>query len=224
MACANYYDSGANSELLLNPDHPYRDAINQKYGSNVRILSVSDFDLVGPDDLENRLCILVGTFAALRVKETDDRNIYKENEAFETHFSGLDIEHLGLERNESGERKGKVKLSFANLVKIHRPLLILDEAHNAKTKLTSDVIKRINPKCILEFTATPHLTGELRTNILYSVSAQELKAEHMIKLPIMLTEHANWQEGIADTIRNVNKLNEMAKTDSSYIRPIALIQ
>ena len=224
MACANYYDSGANSELLLNPDHPYRDAINQKYGSNVRILSVSDFDLVRPDDLENRLCILVGTFAALRVKETDDRNIYKENEAFETHFSGLDIEHLGLERNESGERKGKVKLSFANLVKIHRPLLILDEAHNAKTKLTSDVTKRINPKCILEFTATPHLTGELRTNILYSVSAQELKAEYMIKLPIMLTEHANWQEAIADTIRNVNKLNEIAKTDSSYIRPIALIQ
>ena len=41
---------------------------------------------------------------------------------------------------------------------------------------------------------------------------------------VLLTEHANWQEAIADTIRNVNKLNEIAKTDSSYIRPIALIQ
>ncbi|MCE7958928.1 MAG: hypothetical protein DYH06_13485, partial [Acidobacteria bacterium ACB2] len=39
---------------------------------------------------------------------------------------------------------------------------------------------------ILELTATPIAT---KTNVLYHVSAQELAAESMIKLPIALAEH-----------------------------------
>jgi len=38
---------------------------------------------------------------------------------------------------------------------IHRPMIIMDEAHNARTKLTFEVLNRIAPSCIVELTATP---------------------------------------------------------------------
>ena len=43
---------------------------------------------------------------------------------------------------------------------------------------------RVNPSCIIEFTATP----SKESNVLHRVSAMELKAEEMIKLPIVLTQ------------------------------------
>jgi type III restriction enzyme len=60
--------------------------------------------------------------------------------------------------------------------------------------------------------------------VLYRVSAAQLKAEEMIKLPIMLTEHQNWEEALHDAILTRNKLAEAAGEDKDYIRPITLIQ
>jgi type III restriction enzyme len=36
------------------------------------------------------------------------------------------------------------RISFANLLHIHRPLMIVDEAHNAVTGLTRDVQGRVD--------------------------------------------------------------------------------
>ena len=55
---------------------------------------------------------------------------------------------------ETGGQRG-VKFSFANLLHIHRPLMIVDEAHNAVTGLTREMQTRVNPGAIIEFTATP---------------------------------------------------------------------
>jgi len=59
---------------------------------------------------------------------------------------------------------------------------------------------------------------------LYHVSAAELKAEEMIKLPIMLTEHENWQASVRDAVLTQNKLLTEANKESEYIRPIVLFQ
>ena len=61
--------------------------------------------------------------------------------------------------------------------------MIIDEAHNARTPLSFETLARFNPSCIIEFTATPD-TDENPSNVLHSVSAAELKADSMIKLPI----------------------------------------
>ena len=58
--------------------------------------------------------------------------------------------------------------------------MIVDEAHNAVTGLTRDLQARLNPSAIVEFTATPRGAN----NVLVSVTAEALKAEEMIKLPI----------------------------------------
>jgi type III restriction enzyme len=103
---------------------------------------------------------------------------------------------------------------------VHRPLMIVDEAHNAVTGLTREMQARVNPSAIIEFTATPRLNS----NILHSVTAQELKLEEMIKLPIMLSEHDTWQNAVNGAIASRASLAEEADKDTAYIRPIVLFQ
>ena len=68
------------------------------------------------------------------------------------HFENLpEVIIAGLEKYESG----KPVPSLANLLSLRRPLIIVDEAHNARTPLSFEALARFNPACILEFTATP---------------------------------------------------------------------
>src|SRR5690606_31157504 len=134
----------------------------------------------------------VGTIQTLRVKDTDGRKVYAHHEMLEPHFTGVPDKAPGLEVIEEGRSAGTIKFSFANLMHLHRPLMIVDEAHKAVTGLSRDMQTRVNPTAIIEFTATPRLNS----NILHSVSAQELKDEQMIKLPVMLAEHQTWQAAV----------------------------
>ena len=98
--------------------------------------------------------------------------------------------------------------------------MIVDEAHNAVTGLTREMQKRVNPAAIIEFSATPRHNS----NILYSVTAQELKHEQMIKLPIILSEHDTWQNAVNGAIAARASLAEKARDDPGYIRPLVLFQ
>ncbi len=173
------------AEALKNSRHAYRKVLDVAFDGRIRVFDIADFTHIRPHDLRDRCCIVVGTIQTLRVKSTEGRKVYAHNEDMEPHFSTLPANAPGLEKLENGG----VKFSFANLLHIHRPLMIVDEAHNAVTRLTREMQARVNPCAIVEFTATPRL----RSNILYSVTAQELKAEEMVKLPIMLSEHDTWQ-------------------------------
>ena len=79
----------------------------------------------------------------------------------------------------------------------------------------------MNPCAIVEFTATPRLNS----NILHSVSAQELKREEMVKPPIVLSEHPDWRSAVSGAIASRATLAEKARLDTeNYIRPIVLFQ
>ncbi len=101
----------------------------------------------------------------------------------------------------------------------------MDEAHNAKTDTTFETLKRIAPSVILELTAT---AVPKKTNVLYSVSARELQAEDMIKLPVLLAEHKDWQSAVRDAVLRRSQLeaeaaHETVKT-GQHLRPILLFQ
>src|SRR3546814_11794733 len=115
---------------------------------------------------------------------------------------------------------GGLKFPFANLLHIHRPLMVVDEAHNAVTGLSREMQARVNPSAIVEFTATPRFDS----NILHSVTAQELKQEEMIKLPIILSENDSWQNAVNGAVAARASLAEPAEADRHYIRPILLFQ
>ena len=211
-------------EALNNPTHPYRQAVDDAYNGRVKVFDIGDVTNIRPKDIQDNVCIVVGTLATLRVNDTDGRKIYAHNENFEPHFSKVPNNIQGLERLEQGPDAGKIKYSFANLLHFHRPLLLMDEAHNARTPLTFEALKRVSPACIVEFTATPDTSVQSGSNVLYRVSASELKAEEMIKLPIVLTEHKTWQEAVNGAILTRKRLAELAKSDPDGIRPLVLIQ
>ena len=122
---------------------------------------------------------------------------------------------------------GKPAYSLANLLCVKRPLVIVDEAHNARTPLSFETLARFNPSAIIEFTATPAME-ENPSNVLYTVSAAELQAEDMIKMPIQLETKPDWKRLVPAAIAQRNALEIDAEKEREetreYIRPVMLIQ
>lgn len=223
-------------EALKTPGHPYREQLDKAFNRQVLVLDVDEVTQIRPQDIGNKAIVVVSTLANLRVEDTSDRKIYAYHENFEPHFAKVPNNHPALatlerveesdvqENGLSQKEVGKIKYSFANLLALYRPLVIVDEAHNARTSLTFDTLRRVHPAAVIEFTATPNVSSTNGSNVLFHVSASELKAEEMIKLPIILTEHQNWQDAVRDAHINRNKLAIAAQKDDDYIRPIALFQ
>ena len=208
------------AEALKKPSHPYRAAIDEAFDRRVAVFDIADVTQIRPQDLTERVCIIVSTIQSLRVTNTEGRKVYAHSENFEPHFAHIPDSTPGLERFDDG----KIKFSFVNLMAFHRPLVIVDEAHKAGTNLSFDMLAALCPSCIVEFTATPNTDLRDGSNVLFRASASEVKAAEMIKLPIILTEHPDWQSAIHEAIETRARLAETAKEDPAYIRPLALFQ
>lgn len=207
-------------EAFRNPKHPYRKELDDAFGvGKVAVFDLADNGQIRPQDLAENLCLVIGTMASARVADTEIRDFYADKEDLEPHFIKL-TDLSGLEMKEGADRP---KYSFANLLKLHRPLVITDEAHNANTELSYQVYERLAPSAIIELTATPDVET---SNILVRVSASELKTEHMIKLPVVLKEHTDgWEECLQAALQRRAYLETLAPGEQpDYIRPILLIQ
>lgn len=212
-------------EALQVRSHAYRQRLEAAFGNKVRVFDIEAFDILTPSDLAQNACVIVSTIQAFRVGNTSGRRVYSHHEALEPFFATLPTD--GMERvsaEEAAEHplltEGAVKFSLANLLHHHRPLMIVDEAHNAVTGLSRDVQARVRPAAVIEFTATP----KDRNNILCSVTATALKDEQMIKLPIRLRPHGDWRSAVDGALSTQKMLEEKAKRDKDHIRPVVLYQ
>ena len=207
---------------LKDPNHPYRDAFISA-GHNVEIRTIGEALYLQPHILNTKTTIIVSTMQAFRVEDTDGRKVYEDSGALMGHFTHLSDDVLSeLERDN-----GKPAYSLANLLCVKRPLVIVDEAHNARTPLSFDTLARFNPSAIIEFTATPAMR-ENPSNVLYTVSAAELQAENMIKMPIQLETKPEWKRLLTNAIAQRDTLEVDAEKEreetGEYIRPVMLIQ
>lgn len=208
-------------DAFKNRRHPYRLELDAAFGGQVSVLDSDDIDQLTPQELATRTCIVIATMAAARVHDIDIRDFYAHKEALEPHFIALPkgVPLPDLEQTEDG--KGP-RFSFANLLRLHRPLVITDEAHNATSDLSGVVYERLAPSAIIELTATPDMST---SNVLVRVSASQLFAEEMIKLPVLLEEHLDgWDVALRHALLRRQELEEIAKKEPDYIRPILLIQ
>ena len=224
---------------LQTPGHPYRAALKQVYGDLFVVCELDALHTVPPQDFGRKAVIVVATIQSFRVTNKAGRRVYAMNEAWETHFRSLNLTpqqatERGLacvdeadlaDANQSFLTRadlGRVKNSLANWLAWQQPVIIVDEAHNAKTPLSLAMLKGIRPSCVLDLTATP---VPVKTNVLYSVSARQLEAEDMIKLPIMLAEHeTGWQDAVRDALLRRTHLEAEAAHEPEYVRPIVLFQ
>ena len=208
------------AEALKKPGHPYRAALDDAFDGRVSVFDAAEIAQIRPQDLTERVTVIVITIQSLRTSNTDGRRAYAHSENFEPHFAHIPADAPGLERAEDGS----LKFSFVNLMAFHRPLVIVDEAHKAGTNLSFEMLAALKPSCIVEFTATPNTDPRNGSNVLFRASAAEVKAAQMIKLPIVLTEHPDWRAAVHDAIETRARLAETAKGDARYIRPLTLFQ
>ena len=215
---------------LRNRKHPYRQAADAVLGGRVSVMDLTEALYVPRGTLDGETCIIVSTLQAFRVEETEGRKVYESAGALQDHFNALPAEVVALlERDDDG----LAPCSLSNVLRMRRPVVIMDEAHNARTPLSFGTLARFQPSCIIEFTATPETDHnpdkqKFASNVLHHVSAAELKVEDMIKLPIKLVTRTDWNEVVADALAQRQRLEDVAKEEEretgEYIRPIMLIQ
>lgn len=208
-------------KALTDRAHPYRAALAERFGENVRVMTVGEALYAKRPDYDGGAAIIVATLQSFRVAETEGRKVYEPNGELMDHFTGVSEALLqGLEQGPDG---GPIR-SLCNVLRLRRPIVIVDEAHNARTALSFATLARINPALILELSATPAKDS----NILHQVSAAELKADEMIKLPIVLRGRPDWKETVADAKRWLEQLEAIAAAEETltgeYIRPVMLMQ
>ncbi len=169
----------------------------------------------------------MATRQAFQVEEEECRKVYQSSGALMHHFDNLSP----TQRDElltEGEGADRITpYSLANVLRLRRPFVVVDEAHNNRTELAFDMLARFRPSGVMELTATPDLE-RTPSNVLHSVSAAELKAEEMIKLPVVLETEPNWQQCLADAIGRRDALHKLAdderRAGAAYLRPLVLIQ
>ena len=195
--------------------HPYRQALNQFFSENILVYDFKESQSIKKTDIQNNLCIIVATFSAFRTTNKEGRKAYVQNGNLLEHF--LDGSNENLIKDEDGN----VIESLVNVIRMNNPVVILDEGHNAKTKLSYKMLKDFNPSFVLEYTATPRP----QSNVLVNITGQQLKDEKMVKIPIYIHNIAGWEETMTRGIAKRNHLEKIAKKEKSeYIRPIVLIQ
>jgi type III restriction enzyme len=208
-------------KALKDRKHPYRSALESTLGS-ITVLELNEALYLSPSTLNTDTVILVTTTQAFRIGDPELRKVYEASGALMSHFDNVSAS-AQVDRYENS----KPIPSLANLLRLHRPIVIVDEAQNVRSALSFETLARFNPACILEFTATPHREDH-PSNVLYSISARELKAESMIKLPLRLETRPNWKELIGDAILKLQELEGLAVAERAqtgdYLRPIMLLQ
>ena len=174
------------ADAFKNVLHPYRQELDRQFEGRVKVFDLDEKFQILPEDIVDNLCIVVSTVQAFVHEETGKYNVYRHNEDMERHFGDIALEP-GMEAQDEavGGDSTKPKFSFANFLCHIRPIIIVDEAHHMVTDLSQKSLVRLNPSAVLGLTATPGRDN----NVLYSVYAQELFDEEMVKLPIELTEY-----------------------------------
>lgn len=217
---------------LSNRAHSNRRALADRFGENVRVMTIQDALYAKRADFDGGAVVIVATIQAFRVEKTEGRKVYEANGELMDHFSGIANEQRAiLEAGPSGDPLP----SLANVLRMRRPMVIVDEAHNARTDLSFDTLGRLSPSLIVELTATPVTPDEHKpekgiyaSNVLHHVSAAELKAEEMIKLPVILRGRADPRDTISDAMAWLDELSATARAEENitgeFVRPVMLLQ
>lgn len=204
---------------LSDPQHPYRQKLNALFRNRVQVYERREL-LQGAgfaaDVVRDQLSIIVMSFDSLRARNKDDRKIYQDNGYLASFLVGSE--------NADYLLPGYDASALINVLRGLRPIVVVDESHNAETDLSVEMLVNLNPDLIFDLTATPRNNS----NIISYVDAMALKKQHMVKLPVIVANRSSRTEVIESAIILRRKLEELAKQQEAaggkYIRPIVLFQ
>ena len=197
----------------------YWQALRVAFGSQVSVLSkeqlITGSGQFNADMVRDEVVIAVLTYDSLRAKNKDDRKLYQQNGALSS-FSA-DVAEMEVVSDIDSE-------SLVAAVASLKPVIIVDESHNATSDLSREMLECLNPSCVVELTATPRKGA----NIISYVDAMALRDAHMVKLPVIVRNLPDQATVIAHAIDLRARLEAEASAEhangGAYIRPIVLFQ
>lgn len=205
---------------LSNPNHPYRQRLNADFNGRVEVYEKDQLlngQNFSPDTVREVLSVCVLSFSSLRIdsKKKDDRKVFQENG---------NLLRFAQEYDEAPELADTPDTALMNVLRQFTPVVVVDESHNAKSKLSVQMLQNLNPGFVLDLTATPAANA----NIISYVKALDLKKEYMVKLPVFVYNRADRTSVLRDAIQIRGRLENLAKAEQKRggrpIRPIALFQ
>ena len=198
---------------LRNKQHPYRQRIDTDFQNRVEVLS-KEQALLGQNfslsSVRENLTILVVSYDSFRATLKEGLRVYRDNGYLQS-FQPI----VGGKYSQDGE------VPLMSVIQALHPVIIVDESHNATSKLSEEMICDMQPNFVLDLTATPRKNS----NILSFTDALELKKNNMVKLPVIVYNHTRKEQVIDSALHLQRELERTASqyTDR-YIRPIVLFQ
>lgn len=206
-------------KALKDPRHPYRQKIDADFNGRVSVYSKQELlngQNFNPTVINEQLSIMVLSYDSFRSSNREGLKAYKEN-------SNLAIftKVLGTPENPIDKADETALFQIINQL---NPVIIVDESHHARTKLSWEMLQNFNPDFVLDLTATP----KKESNIISYTDAIQLKKEHMVKLPVIVYNRDRQEDVLIDAIDLRRNLEEIAQKQQAvtgrYIRPIVLFQ
>jgi type III restriction enzyme len=224
---------------LANREHPIRQTLDRASGGRVKVLE--KLDGFTKQDVEQKLCVLLLMLQSTGRQDKETLKVFRESGRYTSFFpqddpparaallkavpnlEGIDLVEAAL----GGENAAWIKQSLGNTLRLMRPIIVLDEGHRAYSKIARETLAGLNPRFLLELSATP---DRGLSNILVNVSGRALKDEEMIKLPIRLEvgRKLHWQTTLQNAVDRLDQLAKEAQAFQNatgrYIRPIMLVR
>lgn len=202
-----------------NPEHFLRMRLDRDFAGLVEVLDKED-GLRGRSfsaaTVGNQLTLFVLSYDSFKNK--DGRRAYAENSS----LAGLTAYQQDV--GTAVEVEGADDTALISALAGTNPIVIVDESHHAGSKLSLDMLRNLNPRFVLELTATPAKGA----NVIAQATARQLKAEEMVKLPVVVYRRPDKRSTVADAVMPQRRLEDIAEQDEGrtgrYIRPIVLFQ
>lgn len=206
-------------DALKDPNHLYRQKLDLDFGSRVEVYSKAEM-LAGqnfhPATVADQLSVMVLSYDSFRASDKEGRKAFQANGLLEPFRTALGRPELAIDDAD--------QTALFQVINQLEPVVIVDESHHARTDLSKEMLRNFNPSFVLDLTATP----KKEANIISYVDALALKAEHMVKLPVVVYNRSSQTEVITDAIDIRRELERAAieehKAGGAYIRPIVLFQ
>ena len=200
---------------LSNASHLYRQQLNRDFSGKVEIfnkIQLLNGQNFNASSVNEQLSICVMSFDTFRSRSKENRKVYEANanlEQMKIHYGDTETLVSGVDDS-----------ALINVLNQLNPIIIIDESHNAKSDLSAEMVKNLNPSFILELTATP----KKNSNLISIITASKLKNENMVKLPVIAYNRPSISRVIAEAIDLRVALENKTKSLDKYIRPIVLFQ
>ena len=204
---------------MRNPEHFLRMALDRDFGGRVEVLDKED-GLRGrgftASTVGEQLTLFVLSYDSFKNK--DGRRAYAENSA----LAGLTAHQR--DAGTAVDVDGADDTALISALAGTNPIVVVDESHHARSKLSLGMLRNLNPRFVLELTATPAKGA----NVIAQATARQLKSEEMVKLPVVVYRRPDKRSTVADAVMLQRRLEAIAEQDEKrtgrYIRPIVLFQ